>query len=260
MLEQQHNPNLCELMVGYLTGDCTDAERESFERHLKDCQACQVELEELREVWDSMPGHSEELEVPADLKGEVLRGIFGKEAAEETPDSNSAHAGKDRKWSVGEPKRPTARRLLFSGVVAAAVLGLVVTGALAWRDGVLPSAGKAVKLAEPAEVVRTIALKPADPAQPNCSGTVWVTRRAESEEMVVHLQGLQPNQGTEAYQVWLIHKGVRHNGGTLVVDEKGNGVLTYAVRKDDPPFETIGVTLEPDAKGTQPRGRKVLGS
>ncbi|MEB3100594.1 anti-sigma factor [Ferviditalea candida] len=67
-------------------------------------------------------------------------------------------------------------------------------------------------------------------------------------------------KGDEAYQVWLIKDGIRHNAGTLRADHQGNGVLTYRLNGDDKAFDAIGITLEPDSHGTRPRGKKVLGT
>jgi hypothetical protein len=53
--------------------------------------------------------------------------------------------------------------------------------------------------------------------------------------------------------------GRRSNAGTFRVDDSGLGVLTVGIRPDER-FDTVGVTLEPDAGGTEPRGRKVVSS
>jgi hypothetical protein len=44
------------------------------------------------------------------------------------------------------------------------------------------------------------------------------------------------------------------------VDDQGNGVLTYNISAKYIGFDAVGVTLEPDANGDQPRGKKVLGT
>lgn len=232
MREQQHN--LCELLLEYMAGDCSQADSKKFEQHLNDCATCKRELEEMGGLWGFLPFGIEEAEVPAGLKPEVMESIFGREEA------------RKRKW-------------IYPGIAAALlVLWLAVYG---WNGSGEPSTGPLpADNSRPAQVVRTIALHSTDSAQPDCGGTVWHMRKDDVEQVVVQLHGLTPNQGTEAYQVWLIHNGIRRNGGTLVVNEKGEGIMTYTMEKEDPPFEAVGVTLEPDANGTAPRGRKVLGS
>ena len=65
----------CSYLVNYLTGDCTEWERAAFERHLRTCVTCREELSELQEVWQALPFEMEEVEVPADLKEQVMQSI-----------------------------------------------------------------------------------------------------------------------------------------------------------------------------------------
>ncbi|WP_438448360.1 anti-sigma factor domain-containing protein [Gorillibacterium sp. sgz5001074] len=249
MPNQPMNP--CELLLDYLSDEGSMEEKRMFERHLECCPSCRQELVEMKEVWSIMPLDLDEVEVPADLKDQVMGRIFV-----ESPPMRPLRP---------KPARETAGRGWRSAFLATAAVCIVL--ALFLTSPVLPfgpapggTNGLSVVKPEPAQVLRTLSLRSTDTAKPNCGGTVWHTRKDDVEEVVVSLHGLSPTQGTEAYQVWLIHQGVRHNGGTLIVNDQGEGVLIYRVQKDDPPFEAVGVTLEPDGQGTQPRGRKVLGT
>jgi anti-sigma-K factor RskA len=91
-------------------------------------------------------------------------------------------------------------------------------------------------------------------------GSAWMYEQGGKKTLVLHLQGLSATQGTEAYQVWLIHDGKRQSAGVFRVDSQGTGVLAYEMQDPSLPFEAIGITLEPDPHGTQPRGKKVLGT
>lgn len=245
MHHRQINP--CEHLLDYLSETGSPEERLSFGQHLESCPSCRRELEELKEVWSCMPLDMEEAPVPADLKDQVMGHIFGAEAVQSAPKG-----------------RRSTKRWFYSGTVAAAAACGILLFSLGPINFPFGSAGGPAGLAVvkpvPAQVLRTMALRPTDTAKPNCGGTVYHTRKDSVEEVVVQLHGLTPNEGKEAYQVWLIHQGVRHNGGTLVVNDRGEGVLVYRMKEGDPPFEAVGVTLEPDALGTEPRGRKVLGS
>ncbi|CAG7644465.1 anti-sigma factor domain-containing protein [Paenibacillus allorhizosphaerae] len=112
----------------------------------------------------------------------------------------------------------------------------------------------------PAHVLGAYNLKPFDPAMPAARGQAWLMKQGGTMQLVLQASGLPELQGEQAYQVWLVKNGDRVNGGTFRVDAQGNGVLTYKIDEAERSFDTIGITLEPDPKGTKPRGKKVLGT
>ncbi|GIP40813.1 hypothetical protein J31TS4_40930 [Paenibacillus sp. J31TS4] len=238
---RNHEETICDDLLLYAAGEGTQADRIEFERHLSTCPACRAELANLREVWEAMPLLADQTDVPDDMKSDVMSGIFGREAD-------------------GPVLIPPKRRTGLFSIVAAAVVLLLASGYALWSAG----SGKdeyafdANTVQTPMQVLQTYKLNAVDRAVP-AAGTVWLLEGKENNQVVVHLQGLPMTSGDEAYQVWLIHNGERYNCGTLLVDGQGTGVLTYPIKKEAA-FEAVGVTLEPDSKGTQPRGKKVLGS
>jgi hypothetical protein len=111
----------------------------------------------------------------------------------------------------------------------------------------------------PPEVIQVYTLKTASPAIDSSKGQAMLYKQGDKKQLVFQLQGLSKTKGTEAYQVWLIDDGNRKSAGTFHVDEQGNGFLTYQMQEEIS-FDAIGISLEPDANGTQPRGKKVLGT
>lgn len=93
---------------------------------------------------------------------------------------------------------------------------------------------------------------------PQASGRVVVYVAAGEAYVVLHVAGLPPTEGRQAYQAWLVHDGQRTNAGTFQVSRNGQAVLVY-ITPGEPAFEALGVTLEPDEKGRAPRGPRVLG-
>lgn len=93
---------------------------------------------------------------------------------------------------------------------------------------------------------------------PQASGTVVVYIAAGDAYVVLHVAGLPPTEGRQAYQAWLLHDGGRTNAGTFRVGRNGQAVLVYTA-PGEPAFEALGVTLEPDENGDAPRGPRVLG-
>lgn len=232
----------CSYLVNYLTGDCTEWERAAFERHLRTCVTCREELSELQEVWESLPFDMEEVEVPADLKGQVMQSL------------------QPNRIEPAERKKKRSFVWIY-GTSAAIVLGFVV--GIWWNNqqqAVSPIAGAALN--QPAEIVNTYQLKSFDTTMPGASGTAYVLQSGDSHNVVINLQGLKETQGDWTYQVWYNKSGKRYNCGTLRVDEKGTGILTYAipVKVKDAQIDSFGVTLEPDPNGSTPRGKKILGT
>jgi hypothetical protein len=167
---------------------------------------------------------------------------------------------------AGAQTNPQPKRILLFpwkySWVAAIIVGLII-GAL-W-NGTLST--KPAKLAvaplnQPVEVIRSFDLKSADAANPSATGTAWLVQQGSTNNVVVNLKGLKKTQGDWTYQVWLIRKdsNKRYNCGTLNVDDKGEGVLTYYINPKYIGFDAVGVTLEADPNGDQPRGKKMLGS
>jgi hypothetical protein len=233
---KEQEPIDCSYIINYLTGECTEWERASFERHLRTCVSCREELAELQSVWQTLPFQMEEVEVPPDLKQQVMRSIA---------------------------KEPIRKRRSFKwiyGLTAVIVLGIVVGILWNYNPLLTPKETASELLDKPAEVVNTYVLKSADTSMPSASGTAWVVKHGDVNKVVVNLSGLNETQGDWTYQVWLNHNGKKYNCGTLHVDNKGVGVLSYDVHAKELNIDSIGVTLEPDPNGSQPRGKKVLGS
>ncbi|NQX61030.1 anti-sigma factor [Paenibacillus qinlingensis] len=252
MKEQQ--PVDCSYLINYLTGECTEWERAAFERHLRTCVTCSEELPELQAVWQSLPYQMEEVEVPPDLKGQVMQAI-----RQEPIDKEEIHKKEIHKVETTNKPIPKRRSFVWLyGATAVVVLGIVV-GAI-WNYDVFHTKETASKISEPSKVVNTFKLTSADTSMPAASGTAWVVQYGDVHKVVVNLSGLNETSGDWTYQVWLNHNGKKYNCGTLRVDNKGVGVLSYDVHAKSLNIDSIGVTLEPDPNGSQPRGKKVLGS
>ncbi|TMV49059.1 hypothetical protein FE783_15430 [Paenibacillus mesophilus] len=236
--------NPCEQVFSFFLGEMTEEETLAFHAHLSECPACQEELKELRQVWDALPYTMTELELPEQMKSEVLTPILQKQA----------------KPASKRPARPGNRHVWRYAAAALLVLVIGFTGLFGlsqWRKDALTHSED---LHLPAEVLQKYSLKPFDPAMPAASGQVWLTEKGGRMELVLQTSGLSALQGEQAYQVWLVKDGNRLNCGTFRVDSQGNGVLTYKIDEHERQFDTIGITLEPDSGGNKPRGKKVLGT
>jgi hypothetical protein len=73
--------------------------------------------------------------------------------------------------------------------------------------------------------------------------------------LVVQAEKLPELKGNEAFQVWLLKDKQPVNAGTFL-SQDGNGALYYTFDPID--YDTVAITLEPDAHGKIPRGTIIL--
>jgi hypothetical protein len=239
-----------EQILTYVIGECSREEQAYWEAHLDVCPSCREEAAHLQTAWRSIPFLLEETEPPAGLKEEVMNAIFQTDPASSLSDRWSQFLEKAKRWTtVPYPRLVTMALLLgFFGLL--------------WHNVTLRERLTLLETQAslPTEVLREYSLKAASPIMADAQGSALLYRQGEKRILVFHLQGLAATQGNQAYQVWLIHEGKRTSAGVFQVDQSGRGVCMYELTDDDPPFEAIGITLEPDANGSQPRGKKVLGT
>ncbi|GIP33293.1 anti-sigma factor [Paenibacillus sp. J2TS4] len=263
----------CLLLVSYIAEECPEEERIRFERHLLHCPSCRKEVRELKQVWTALALQAEEEEVPADLKAQVMGSLFPEkqiepEAIPVTLPSRVETARRrkeERRRARWKRERYTPWFFKSASAVLLGALLVSLWGNVTMLEQLMavqkPSKPSVVQTPSvPAQVMKIYALESADAAMDTAKGTVWLLKQGEEVKIVGSFEGLAANQAGEAYQVWLIHEGQRRNAGTFQVDPLGNGAITYRMENPDLPFDSIGITLEPDSHGTEPRGKKVLGT
>lgn len=253
-METRDRCSLSDELVSYAIGECTEKEKRLINDHLASCPSCRQEVNELREAWALIPFQipypAENVDVPADLKAEVMEAIF---ESKEKPVPAYVLSWKQRIATHLKAWMPTPHRFVMAGM-AIALVGVL------WNNLQLRQQLATYDSFQPAQVVQSYTLQAPPNAYALAKGTAWMYEQGNKKKLILHLQGLSPTQGSEAYQVWLIHDGKRQNAGVFLVDHQGTGVLTYELQDPGQTFEGIGITLEPDAEGTQPRGKKVLGT
>ncbi|MVP02504.1 anti-sigma factor domain-containing protein [Paenibacillus lutrae] len=115
-----------------------------------------------------------------------------------------------------------------------------------------------------ANVLPARALKPdqivkLDPAAEGivAQGLATIVIDNKGTHLVVQAEKLPELKNSEAFQVWLIKGEEKVNAGTFLTRD-GKGALYYTFEPRD--YDTVAITLEPDASGNQPRGTIVLAS
>jgi len=260
-MDERTKENVCGLALSYVSGECDETQAKVFERHLGDCSVCRAETEELYEAWEVLSGDMEKLDPPKAWKQEVLTAIFDAEEAH--PPAREPISPRDASAKGG--------RWLLAGAAAAAAVAI---GALAfWNvelrneraswpmplEHALSASASRIETLVPLRAVASESATYAD-ARPDAYGVACIVDNGQSKQFVVYVFGAPRTEGDEAYQVWLVRNGVRTSAGTFRVGDDGIGVLAMPIASEPPRFDSIGITIEPDDTGDQPRGERAFAS
>ena len=235
----------CDNLLLFISDELKEKEKKAFAEHLTYCPECTREYDQMTEAWNSLKWDFEEIEPPASLKEEVMNFVFER--------NNEIPVRKVNKWNSLFRRQFTP---VTSGLLLATMVLVIV---LLYSNIQLQKETAAIDL--PVEVETTLFLQPADKTvgNMNTGGAAYILQQGEERSLVVQIRNLPALQESEAYQVWLLNDGERTNAGTFKPDEAGTGLLTYRLTPNDN-FDQIGITKEPDPNGTQPRGKKIVGS
>ncbi|MDO7906684.1 anti-sigma factor [Paenibacillus sp. JX-17] len=271
-----------ELAALYVLDALDGDEKEEFEKLLEQSEEARRLVAELREVTELLPFAAEEASPPAGMKGRVLGSILGERtelqssSVTEAPLPVQMPAAQHQPAPAGETARtvPVSRgsrgwRWLSAGLAAAAILLGVYTVQLNERVGNLQeqadaaarqAAGLESRLAaaqQPAGTARMGEAVKLSPAAEDvvAQGLATIVIDSKGTHLVVQAENLPKLQGTEAYQVWLIKGDAKQSAGTFESNQ-GSGALYYTFEPNG--YDTVAITLEPDDKGTQPRGKLIL--
>ncbi|WP_042196562.1 anti-sigma factor [Paenibacillus camerounensis] len=258
----EENTDLCEWAELYALGALQDDEMERFEVHLQECPECEKLVKEYRQVIELLPLASEPVQPPSGMKKRILSRVTEAEATvQKARDPVSAvpePVRTERETTVKTvpvPRKKPLLRYLSAGLAAAVVGLLIYTGQLRQDIGQLQrqadiSAGQL----QEAKVNEAVVLSPSA-AEADAKGLATIIADNGGTHLVVQAEGLPELTGTEVYQVWLIKGDVPQNAGTFVA-QGGNGALYYTFEPQQ--YDTVAITLEPDAGGETPRGQIVL--
>jgi hypothetical protein len=187
------HPRYRDDIGAYLLGALNDLERQAFERHLRDCDECQEELERLRPAAEALPGSVVQLEPPPGLKTRLM--------AEVERDVQPARA-----------RRPLFRMPRLAFAAAALVLGLAIGFGVAQLGG-----------EDTRSVTATVAR-----AMPDAGGTLEV----EGDSATLRLHDMPDLGSRRVYQVWLQHGDKLVPTRTFEVGESGAGRVELSDVRD----------------------------
>ena len=197
----------CDNLLFYLIGELPEPQAKSFKSHLKDCQSCLQELDELQDTWISLSYDREDKEAPKSLKVDVMSHIFEKQ--EQSKSSLSRFLTKSKN-SLRKFVTP-----LKAGVMIGVVLVFLV--GLGW-DGIhqnsIISYQKPITSQEP-DLIKHILTLQSKNSSGKASGVVYIVDEGKSTRLIMHVNHIPELKGKEVYQAWLLYDGGYWNCGTF---------------------------------------------
>lgn len=253
---QGQDKAICEMCLEYLTNECSSEEKLAFEHHLPECQECQAALKELNLVWEAIPEDMDPIELPKDMKQQVMDAVTRAPIA----------APRDADQSHFVHRSTNLYKYWIAA--SAAIFALIVVGTIWFNsnteqqvNGFVPiEQALSVSAAQIEMLMPLVAVSEVSVGSSQAYGVACIVNNGENRQFVVYVFNTKETVEQQAYQVWLIDNEERRSAGTFRVDEQGVGLLAMPISSNDFTFASIGISLEPDDKGDQPRGVKVFES
>jgi hypothetical protein len=231
------------LSGAYALDAVDDIERAAFERHLRECDACSLEVLELRETVSRL-SDSVAVEPPPALRASVLQAVA------RTP---QAPPGRPAAGSSAAVKR--WRRFAAASVAAGVIAVGIGVGTWTVANRNVDDARKATAAAEARvdQVERVLAAADARlfTGTARDGGTVNVTVARSIDSAVAALEGLPDPGDGRIYQLWMIPEGDPATVARSVGQLPGAAAPTaQPVRVGD--AKVFGVTIEPEGGSERP--------
>ncbi|MEK3883053.1 anti-sigma factor [Paenibacillus sp. PL2-23] len=244
----------CELIELYLLGGLSKEEAHAFEKHLEHCEACQLQRIELQDMIGQFAFASDPVPVPAGMRSRILDHVLA-------PEGQPAGLAQDQDRAVEtttsvHKKSYSFGRYLSIGLAAAMLVLVPYTLQLRQTVDQLQSELDASQHAPIQELTVNQAVK-LHPAAEDivAQGLATIVIDKTGTHLLVQAEQLPELEGTQAYQVWMIKGENKYSAGTFLT-HGGTGAIYYTLQ--DEGYDTIAITLEPDAFGEKPRGEIVL--
>lgn len=233
------------LTGAYAVDALPDDERERFEQHLAECEACQVEVRELQATAAQL-GTVDATGPPASLKHNVIDEIrrTRQEPAHFTP--TSSYGSTQSPSSVRLQPRWYQRML----VPAAAATVLVVLGLTAVIANLNTRLAELETLAAPVTDVLTAADVITLVQQGPDGARMRLVASPTRGEGVFLVGGMEPAPPDRIYQLWLLRGEQATPAGLFDVDERGRGARVMTGDMSD--VTAVALTVEPEGGSPQP--------
>jgi anti-sigma factor RsiW len=219
------------LTGAYVLDAVTDPERAEFDRHLRECPACDLEVGELRETAARL-GSAAAQTPPASLFDRVMAEVA--QTRQQPPvvsDLLARTARTPRRW---------VRRAAIGVASLAAVAAALVGGITIGHDGPAQVAGGTSAVSAADRVTTT--------ASGVRGGSATVSLSRSQGSVVVDVQDLPALDPQHAYQVWLAGPGGPRSAGLLDAGAR-SGTVAAALPSG---ADRVKVTVEPAGGSPRP--------
>lgn len=230
-------------LAGYLAGSLQPGEAERFASHLRGCDRCRSELEELRPLAAALEGSEPLPDPPAELRGRVLEAALAGESAAVSQHGSSSDNDQSRRRGEHSTSAPTpasgsgrSRRAsrLRIGVIAAVLLALAVAVSLT-----LTGSGDG-------EYKATL-------ASPELGGEIDISIRQADGGRLVELDGsdVRGARAGDFYELWFVGSedaagsADRVSAGSFSVSADGDFEVVLSTAIDPADYPRMELTAEP---------------
>ncbi|TFD98422.1 anti-sigma factor [Jeotgalibacillus salarius] len=233
----------CDRVLDYYNQHLNDIEKAAFEKHLSECADCQEMLSDLRSLEDALPFAAEPVEPPSGMEERIFAHI-------ETQDSSRP--------AESTPMRPSKKKRQWMMPSVAALLAISLFG----NAYLFTQLSDNADIVEQATIDQVLQYAELAPTEGDASGTASIIDQGEEKRLVVQASNLSALSAEEVYQVWLLQDGQPERAGTFVIDNEGRGSVIFSMNEEfaERDWDTVAVTLEPDANSELPEGDIILAS
>lgn len=249
------NNELCEGLVDYLNGTLSIEETHEFEEHLKTCDECR----EIADATGQLPYLSDPVEPPAGMKSRILSNVFAEdEGAPAGMERTPVTTGNDKLLEEEQLKvvpitDRSKKRIWWTPLIAAGLLVSLLGNAYAFMQ--LQQEQPAPT--EPQTAFQSIDLQPSEGFEGGATAAV-IEQENGTLNLVVTAEQLAALEGDQVYQVWLIEGDNPIPAGAFTANANGEGAAYFNIDNNTEEWDTIAITLEPQAGNELPQGEVVL--
>jgi uncharacterized protein YpmB len=233
----------CDKLMDYFNNSLSEKEKTEFELHVQSCIQCREDLYELENLTADIPFLSQPVVPPADLEARVFEKVFGDSQERDTRD-------------LQKPKKNQVSWL----VPLAAILAISLAGN-AYLYSELEQMQNTVNT-QKASVDKVLQYVTLAPVEGTAEGTASIVEQDGTRSIIIQAAELQKLKDEEVYQVWLIKNEQPERAGTFIPSDDGKGSVVFQLNKEQlsQKWDTIAITLEPNANSETPKGSMVLAS
>ncbi|MBH0169828.1 anti-sigma factor [Fictibacillus sp. 18YEL24] len=249
-MEQKTCDNLLEYYNGLLEGK----EKDAFEKHLKQCDACQEEWAEWQDLTADLPYLSEEAQPPIGMKERILTNVTASNSSFTHQEKQSVNKTDELTTTVS-PITQRKSKPWIQGLLAAGLLLSLGTNAYLFNEN-----NKNEQVIEE-QINKTFKTVQLASEETDSTGVASMVQENDTMNLVVQTNNLTQVKGTETYQVWLIEGDKPYRAGTFTPDENGNGAVVFPVKfEGEHNWDAVAISHEPTPNSKKPVGTIVMAS